>query len=174
MELLIEEDAPHHLLQRTLQTCGARNVRIWRFELVYVAHGVRGESIPFALPLDTAVSADLQPAPQPLEIGIRIPDPADSVAGNEVGNRRSLEYHLGAWAAEVENTEGVHFTRGSLFTTDLSRLRAIMTEVAKDRPQRPVVLDPDPDVHFSELNAVIDTVMVAGFTNITFVGASDR
>ena len=174
MELLIDEDAPHHLLQRTLQICGTKEVRIWRFQLVYVRGGEPGESIPFALPRDVGVSEDLQPTPQPLEIGIRIPDPARSVMSKDFSIRRILEYHLGAWAAELESAEGLDFARGHLFTTDLSHLRSILNEVAEERPQRLVLLDPDPTVQFSELNVVIDAAIVAGFTDITFVGASDR
>jgi len=167
LELRIDEEAPHSLLQRVLQTCGMRDVQIWKLELVPVQDGHRGAALRFALPRDVGVSdTPLEREPGPLEISARV---------LSAGDPRMLEYVAGYTVAVTCDDQGRDVPiRESRTTTELAALATFLKQVNARMPRRRVLIDAQPGTLYADMTALLDVVVEAGFTDISFVGPRQR
>jgi beta-lactamase regulating signal transducer with metallopeptidase domain len=145
LRLELDPGAPFTLALRVLQLCGDKDVRIWRLELVF-AHPEGGVAvIPYALPRDVGASEELLEARR-AEVTVH-PERVELHLPAELGLRYRFE-------------EGVD---------PLLALRVRLLAFHRAAPDAAVVIDARPGTTCRWMEAVIDAVLRAGPTDVSFV-----
>jgi len=197
LRLLIDVDAPHSLLQRTLQACTLLQVQISKFSLVLVVDGEPGESLRLQLPRDLAQipeAVEEQEAPAPARPGFEVRlrpvsegEPGELRLETRLDDQGQLEVqpHLGrvvhydfqwiaggpliAWQGTGERASGALGT-----ARDLEQLRGQLAKAYAADPQLRVTIDALPGSLYADVAALLDVVLATGFTDIVFVGYREQ
>jgi beta-lactamase regulating signal transducer with metallopeptidase domain len=169
LEIVCTEDTPYGHVLRVMQQCGQHDVLIADISL-------RGLGARYEVPLPTDVGVFA--GTLPVGIDLRLD------AGTD-GGARTLTYSMqvgpsAAFPVEEEEVEQGVADEASgepaaepLRTGDLAVLRAALAEQHAAHPDARVAVDARPGTVYDDVIALLDAVILAGFTDIVFVGRVD-